>query len=155
MGHRTKLRIHNRGNLNGWKTPREMLKVLSNQRHATQKTLRICFTPIRMAKIKTRMWRRRNTLPLLVELHTDTTTLEINLQVIQKTASRSTWRPSNTTLGNIPKICLTMPQGHMFHYVYSGLVCDSQKLETTQMSQDRRMDTENVVHLHNGIPLSY
>jgi hypothetical protein len=39
-----------------------------------------------------------------------------------------------------------MPQGHVFHYVHSGLVCDSQKLETTQMSQDRRMDTENVVH---------
>jgi hypothetical protein len=42
-----------------------------------------------------------------------------------------------------------MPQGHMFHYVHSGLICDSQKLETTQMSHDGRMDTENVVHLHN------
>jgi hypothetical protein len=41
-----------------------------------------------------------------------------------------------------------MPQGHMFHYVHSGLIYDSQKLETTQMSHDRRMDTENVVHLH-------
>ena len=27
-----------------------------------------------------------------------------------------------------------MPQGHMFHYVHSGLICDSQKLETTYMS---------------------
>ena len=26
-----------------------------------------------------------------------------------------------------------MPQGHMFPYVHSGLVCDSQTLETTQM----------------------
>jgi hypothetical protein len=42
----------------------------------------------------------------------------------------------------------------MFHYVHSELVCDSQKLETTQMSQDRRMDTENVVHLHNGTLLN-
>jgi hypothetical protein len=45
--------------------------------------------------------------------------------------------------------------GYMFHYVHRGLVCDSQKLETTQISHDRRMDTENVVHLHNGILLSY
>jgi hypothetical protein len=44
---------------------------------------------------------------------------------------------------------------HVFHYVHSGLICDSQKLETTQMSHDRRMDTENVVHLHNGILFSY
>ena len=42
----------------------------------------------------------------------------------------------------------TIPQGHMFPYVHSGLICDSQKLETTQMSHNRRMDTENVVHLH-------
>jgi hypothetical protein len=47
----------------------------------------------------------------------------------------------------------SIPQGHIFHYVHGGLICDSHKLETTQMSQDRRMDTENVVHLHNGILL--
>jgi hypothetical protein len=37
----------------------------------------------------------------------------------------------------------------------SKLVCDSQKLETTKKFHDRRMDTENVVHLHNGMLLSY
>jgi hypothetical protein len=30
----------------------------------------------------------------------------------------------------------------------------SQKLERTQMSLNRGMDTENVVHLHNGVLLS-
>jgi hypothetical protein len=30
-----------------------------------------------------------------------------------------------------------------------------QKLERTQMSLNRRMDTENVIHLHNGVLLSY
>jgi hypothetical protein len=30
----------------------------------------------------------------------------------------------------------------MLHNVVSGLVCDSQKLERTQMSFNRRMDTE-------------
>jgi hypothetical protein len=35
-----------------------------------------------------------------------------------------------------------MPQGHLFHYVHSGLICDSQKLETIQMYYDRRMVTK-------------
>jgi hypothetical protein len=42
----------------------------------------------------------------------------------------------------------------MPHHVtgaHGRLVCDSQKLETIQMSHNRRMGTENVVHLHNGI----
>jgi hypothetical protein len=40
-------------------------------------------------------------------------------------------------------------------YVYSSLICDSQKMEKTQMSQNRRLYTENVVYLHNGILLSF
>lgn len=39
----------------------------------------------------------------------------------------------------------------MLHYVHSRLICNSQKLEPTQMSLNRRMDTENVIHLHNGV----
>jgi hypothetical protein len=36
-----------------------------------------------------------------------------------------------------------------------GLICDSEKLEKTQMPHKRRTDSENVVRLHNGILLSY
>jgi hypothetical protein len=43
----------------------------------------------------------------------------------------------------------------MLHYVHSSLIYNSQKLKRTQMSLNRRMDTENVVHLHNGVLLSY
>ena len=43
----------------------------------------------------------------------------------------------------------------MFYYVHTSPVCDSQKLETIQMSHSRRMDTENVLHLYNGILLMY
>jgi hypothetical protein len=43
----------------------------------------------------------------------------------------------------------------MLHYVHSSLIYNSQKLERTQMSFNRGMDTENVVHLNNGILLSY
>ena len=39
----------------------------------------------------------------------------------------------------------------MLHYVHSSLIYNSQKLERTQMSFNRRMDTENVVHLYNGL----
>ena len=43
----------------------------------------------------------------------------------------------------------------MLHYVHSSLIYNSQKLERIQMPLNRGMDTENVVHLHNGILLSY
>jgi hypothetical protein len=46
-----------------------------------------------------RMWRKRNTPPLLVGLQADTTTLEINLVVPQKIEHSSTGRFSNTTPG--------------------------------------------------------
>jgi hypothetical protein len=39
--------------------------------------------------------------------------------------------------------------------IISCLICDIQKIETTQMSHNRRMDTENVDHLYNAILLSY
>jgi hypothetical protein len=41
------------------------------------------------------------------------------------------------------------------HYVHSSLIYNSQKLERTQMSLKGGMDIENVVHLHNGVLLSY
>ena len=46
----------------------------------------------------------------------------------------------------MPKRFPTMLQGPMFLYVHSSLVCDSQKQETTQISHNGRMYTENVVH---------
>jgi hypothetical protein len=38
---------------------------------------------------------------------------------------------------------------------HSSPIYNSQKLERTQMSLNIGMDTENVVHLHNGVLLSY
>jgi hypothetical protein len=43
----------------------------------------------------------------------------------------------------------------MFHYVHDSLIYNSQNLERTQMPLNREIDTENVVHLHNGVLLSY
>jgi hypothetical protein len=42
----------------------------------------------------------------------------------------------------------------MLDYVLSSLIYNNQKMETIQMSFNRRMDIENVVHLYNGL-LSY
>ena len=39
---------------------------------------------------------------------------------------------------------------HVPHF-HSNFICNSQKLETIQMSLSQNVDTENVVHLHNGI----
>jgi hypothetical protein len=41
----------------------------------------------------------------------------------------------------------------MFHYVHSSHIYNIQKLERTQMSINKGMDTENVIHLHNGVLL--
>jgi hypothetical protein len=43
----------------------------------------------------------------------------------------------------------------MLHYVLRSFIYNSQKLEGTQMSFNRGIDTENVIHLHNGVLLSY
>jgi hypothetical protein len=40
------------------------------------------------------------------------------------------------------------------YQVHSSLIYISQNLERTQMPLNREMDTENVVHLHNGVLLS-
>jgi hypothetical protein len=43
----------------------------------------------------------------------------------------------------------------MLHYDYQIPIYNSQELERTQMSLKSGMDTENVLHLHNGVVLSY
>jgi hypothetical protein len=62
--------------------------------------------------------------------------------------------PAIPLLDTYPKDSPTS-KGHMLHYVHSILIYDSQKLERTQMSLYRGMDTENVVHLYNGLLFSY
>lgn len=49
-----------------------------------------------------------------------------------------------------------MPREHVLHSVpHSGLICNSWKLETTQMSLNQKVHTENVIHLHNEILFGY
>ena len=158
MGYRTKQRILAEKSSMAKKHLKKCSTPLVIREMQIKTNLRFNLTRVRIAKIKkfrwqqmlVRMWRKRNTPPFLVGLQTYTTTLEINLEVSQKIGNRSTWRPSYTTLENIPKRCPPWHKG-----TCSTIMNDSQKLETTQMSLIKRMDTENVVHLHNGILLSY
>ena len=50
-----------------------------------------------------RKGRKRKTPPLLVGLQSGTTTLEVSLALPQKTEHNTTWGPSYTTPGHIPK----------------------------------------------------
>lgn len=79
-----------------------------------------------------RIWNKGNSPPLLMGVQTFSATLEINVVVSQKTGNTS--RPNYTTSGNIPKRCSAIPQGHLLNHAHSSFICDSQRLETTQMS---------------------
>jgi hypothetical protein len=41
----------------------------------------------------------------------------------------------------------------MLHYFHSSLIYNCQKLELTQISPNIGIDTDNVLHLHNGVQL--
>ena len=94
------------------------------------------------------MWKKKNIPLLLVGLQTGTTTLESNLAV-------PNWKleivlpedPSTPLLCIYPKDYPPYHNGTCSKYVHSSLICNSQKLETTQMSLNWRMDIENVIHL--------
>jgi hypothetical protein len=43
----------------------------------------------------------------------------------------------------------------MLHYVHGSFICNSQNPETTQMSLNRGIEAENVVHLHNYSDIKY
>ena len=63
----------------------------------------------------------------MVGVQTCTSTLEINLVVSQKIDNSSTWRPSYTTPGHIPKRCSTILQRQLLNYVHSSFIHNSQK----------------------------
>jgi hypothetical protein len=91
-----------------------------------------------------RMWRKRNTPPLLVGLQACTNTLEIILAVHQKIGHSTTRGSRNTSPGHISRKCSNWEEGHMLHYIDSSLIYNSQKLERTQLPLNRGMDIESM-----------
>ena len=74
--------------------------------------LRFHFTQVRSKLTRqlvlARMWRKRNTPPLLVGLQAGTTTLEISLAVPQKIGHNTTGRPHYITPRHIPRVFSSM-----------------------------------------------
>jgi hypothetical protein len=63
---------------------------------------------------------------------------------------------SNPTPGDIPKgMQYSILQKHLHTYVYCSAIHNIQVMETTKMPHYWWMDQENVVFIHNGIPLSH
>ena len=87
-------------------------------------------------------------------LQTCAATVEISVVVSQETGSQPPSGPSNSTLGNISKRCPIIPQKHLFNYVLSSTICNSQNLETTQVPLNRRMVKEGVKHIYIRVLLS-
>ena len=120
-----------------------------------KRTLRFHLTPVRMAKIKnsgdSRCWQgcgERGTLLHCWQEHK-------LVQPLWKLAWRfhqyfhsTTGRSSNSSSGHIPRRCSNMEYGHMLHYVHSNLIYNSQKLEKTQMSLNRGMDTKIIQYIY-------
>ena len=86
-----------------------------------------------------RMCYKENIPSLLVRVETHLATIEINMTVPQKTGNLPTSKPSNTTLGYIPKRWLVPPHGH---FPSTFIIHNGKKFETTLK---QIMDKENVV----------
>jgi hypothetical protein len=91
-------------------------------------------------------------------VQTFTTMLEINMVVSQKIENSSTSRPSYMTHRHRPKRCFTIPQKHLPKYVHSSFIRNNPEtgnnLDVPQ-PKIKKIGKENMIHLHNGILLSY
>ena len=76
------------------------------------------------------------------------------MEVPQKTKDRVTIGSSNPTPGHISRENHTLKR-YMHPDVHCSSIYNSQDMEATQMSIDRGMDKENVVHINSGILLSH
>jgi len=99
-----------------------------------------------------RMWRKRNTPPLLVGLQTGKTILQISLEVPQKIGPED---PAIPVLGIYPNDNPTYNQDTCSTMLIADLFIIARSWKKTQTSLNRGMDTENVVQFHNGVLFSY
>ena len=86
-------------------------------------------------------------------MQTSTATMENSVEIPLKTGNRTTIWPSNPSLGRYPeKITI---QKDTYSNVHCTIIYNSQDMEATQMFTGRWTDKKVVVHIHNGILLSY
>jgi hypothetical protein len=100
-----------------------------------------------------RIWRKRKTPSLLVGLQVGTTILQINYRFLRKLEVDLPEDPAIPLLGIYPKDGSPCHRGTCSSMFITPLFVIARS-ETTQMSQNRRIESENVVNLHNGTLLS-
>ena len=102
-----------------------------------------------------RMWRKWNTLALLVGMWTGAATLENSVEVPQKAGNGAILQPIDCTTGYLPQRhrCNEMT-GHLHPNVHTGNV-NSQTVEGASMSFNRWMDKEDVVYIYNVLLFSH
>ena len=102
-----------------------------------------------------RLWRKRNTPPLLMGLQACTTTLVSVWQFLRKLDIVLPEDSAIPLLGIYPEDVPTGKKDTFSTMFIAALFIIARSWKKTQMPLNRGMDTENVVHLHNGVLLSY
>ena len=96
-----------------------------------------------------RMRGKGNPPTLLAGMQAGAANLENSMEVPQKVENRVTLQLSICATGYLPqRYKCSSPKGHVHPNVYSKNVHNSQTMERVQMSIDRRMDKEYVIHTH-------
>ena len=102
-----------------------------------------------------RVWRKGNLLTLLMGMQTGTANMENSVEIPFKTGNRTAIQPAIPLLGIHPKenrierdTCTPM-------FISALLTTERTWKQPRCMPIGREMDKEVVVHIHNGILLSY
>jgi hypothetical protein len=121
---------------------KKCLKSLVIREMQIKMTLRFYLTPDRMAKIKTSgdstCWRECGERGTVLHCPWDCILVQPVWKSIWSFLRKLEIDLPEEPAWNISKRCPTIQQGHMFHYVHSSLICDTQKLETTEMTRDSK-----------------
>jgi hypothetical protein len=141
---------------------KKMFNILNHQGNANQNSLKFHLTPVRIATIKnsgdSRCWRGCGERGTLLHCWWD-------CKLVQP-LWKSVWRflrkldivlPENPAISLLDIYPENVPTCNKdtCSTIFIAAFYNSQKLERTQMSLNRGMDTENVVHLQNGVLFSY
>ena len=82
--------------------------------------------------------------------------MENSMEVPQKIKNRTTIGFINSLLGIYPKKNEnTNLKSYLYLHIHCSIIYNSQDMEAAWMSINSWMDKEDVVHIHNGILLSY
>ena len=98
------------------------------------------------------MWRKGNPSALLVGMQTGAAIVENSMEFPQKTENGTAFWSSDPTAGILfQEPWNTNSKEPLYPYVHSGVIYNSQVLETAQVPISKWVDQKTVVHLHNGL----